>query len=149
MFGWKMKGESQAAGHNEHKPVAVPVKAWHNHQVHIDRHTSIMKDPEFDELTQTQPEIPRVFDEHISMHQQAIQQQQQQQMQQMLAAKAAIDQAQQPAGQNGAQGAGAFATQSQRAQMEIPDVAAQGALRLTTRSQSGFPPPAGPTGGGG
>jgi hypothetical protein len=142
MFGWKMKGEAQAAGHDEHKPVAVPVKAWHNHQVHIDRHTSIMKDPEFDELTQTQPEIPRVFDEHIAMHQQAIQQQQMQQMQQMLAAKQAMQQATAPGPPqgNGAGPPGALAQTQQLSSMDVPDVAGQGMLNLTARSMS---PPGG------
>jgi hypothetical protein len=48
---------------------AVPVKAWHNHQLHIQRHTSVMMDEEFDDLAVTNPEIVRLFDEHLNMHQ--------------------------------------------------------------------------------
>jgi hypothetical protein len=71
--------------------VAVPVKNWHNHQVHIARHTSVMMDEDFDRLAITHPEIVRIFDEHIAMHQQAIAAQQQQQMAMLLAAKGAPD----------------------------------------------------------
>lgn len=76
---------------------AVPVRAWHNHAIHIDRHTSLMMDPEFDDLQISHPEIVRLFDEHLAMHQQEQAKQQQAQMQMMLAAKGAPDG--KPAGQ--------------------------------------------------
>jgi hypothetical protein len=72
-------------------PTAIPVYAWHNHTVHIQRHTSLMMDEEFDRLTISHPEIVRLFNEHISMHQAELQKQQQQQMQMLLAAKGAPD----------------------------------------------------------
>lgn len=68
---------------------AVPVKAWQNHVLHIERHTSQMMDEEFDTLSITKPGIVRLFDEHVQQHQQFLAQQQQQQMQQQLAAKGA------------------------------------------------------------
>jgi hypothetical protein len=70
---------------------AVPVKAWHNHTVHIARHTSVMMDEEFDDLSVSHPEIVRLFDEHLNMHYQQLQQQQQQQMLALQAAKGAPD----------------------------------------------------------
>lgn len=72
-------------------PTAVPVKKWHNHEVHLARHTSFMMDEEFDEMAVSKPDIVRLFDEHTTMHQQALQEQQQQQMQMMLAARGGPD----------------------------------------------------------
>jgi hypothetical protein len=72
-------------------PTAVPVKAWHNHEVHIARHTSVMMDEEFDRLVITDPAIVRLFDEHLAMHQQQLAQQQQAAQQQLMAAKGAPD----------------------------------------------------------
>jgi hypothetical protein len=87
---------------------AIPVKAWHNHSVHIARHTSFMMEPQFDDLQTSHPEIVRLFDEHLAMHQQEADKQMQQKMQMLLAAKGAPDgkpagqQAQNPlASQNG------------------------------------------------
>jgi hypothetical protein len=71
--------------------VAVAVKAWHNHQLHIQRHTSAMMDEEFDKLAISHPGIVQLFDEHIAMHQQELQKQQQEQMQMLMAAKGAPD----------------------------------------------------------
>jgi hypothetical protein len=65
---------------------------------------------EFDRLTETHPEIVRLFDEHTAMHEQALMAQQQQAMQAAQAAKGAPagmvtpgggDQAQQQAGAPG------------------------------------------------
>lgn len=66
---------------------AVPVKVWHNHEAHKKRHVRFMMTAEFESLQTTHPDIVRVFDEHIAMHDQAIQQQMMQQMQMMLAAQ--------------------------------------------------------------
>jgi hypothetical protein len=116
-------------------PAAIPVKAWHNHQVHIARHTSVMMDQEFDELSISHPEIVRLFDEHIAMHQQQLQAQQQQQMEMLQAAKGAPDG---PPGSSGAAGPGAgtstgafgpgiIATTAQ------PDVIGGGAMSIRSR----------------
>lgn len=72
-------------------PTAVPVKKWHNHDIHIARHTSQEMDEEFDTLAKTNPDIVRLFDEHIGMHQQAQQEAQQAQLQMMLAARGGPD----------------------------------------------------------
>jgi hypothetical protein len=72
-------------------PTAIPVMMWHNHQVHISRHTSVMMDAEFDEMALRQPEVLRLFSEHLAAHQQILQQQQMEQMQMLQAAKGAPD----------------------------------------------------------
>jgi hypothetical protein len=77
---------------------AVPVKQWHNHQVHIQQHTSIMMDEEFDDLAVGRPEVVRLFDEHIAMHQQMLQQAAQQQAAMLAAQKGAPDGPPTPAG---------------------------------------------------
>jgi hypothetical protein len=106
---------------------AVPVRAWHDHATHIERHTSLMMDPEFDDLQISHPEIVRVFDEHLSMHQQEQAKQQQAQMQMLLAAKGAPEGA--PGGQqakNQMPGAArqANGTGDQAQAMQAMDVAA-------------------------
>jgi hypothetical protein len=70
---------------------AVPVKAWHNHQVHVARHTSVMMDEEFDSLAISKPDVVRLFDEHLAMHQKQLQAQRAAEMQMLLAAKGAPD----------------------------------------------------------
>jgi hypothetical protein len=119
--------------------VAIPVKAWHNHQIHLQRHYSIMMDEEYDRLTVSHPEITRVFEEHITMHQQQIAAQQQAQMQMLMAAKGAPDGppgSSPNAAQNGAD------QSTMMAQSETPDVIGGGQVRMTTRNIS-------PTPGGG
>lgn len=59
---------------------AVPVKKWHLHEVHLERHYSEMMSDEFDKLAISHPEIVRIMDEHTSLHEQAIQEKLQQQM---------------------------------------------------------------------
>jgi hypothetical protein len=71
------------------RAMAVPVKEWHDHAAHLERHYSLMMSDEFDKLTsepETGPVIARLFDEHVAMHIQYQMQQmlQQLQMQQML-----------------------------------------------------------------
>jgi hypothetical protein len=70
---------------------AVPVRAWHDHAIHVERHTSLMMDPEFDDLQISHPEVVRLFDEHLAMHNQEL-------------AKAAQAQAAMMAAQKGAPG---------------------------------------------
>jgi len=65
---------------------AVPVKTWHIHEAHIQRHRRVMMGAEFEKLALTHPDVVRIFDEHIAMHEQALQQQQMAQMQMMQAA---------------------------------------------------------------
>jgi hypothetical protein len=129
---------------------AVPVKAWQNHQLHIERHTSQMMEEEFDQLQIKNPGIARLFDEHVAMHQQFIQAQQQQQMQLMQAAKGA------PEGTGGmtpnTNGNGAPPAPSgfTRQMSPVPDIIGGGVTQLTTRVErptaglrapSGGPPP--------
>jgi hypothetical protein len=117
--------------------VAVPVKEWHNHEVHIQRHTSVMMDEEFDRLTITHPEIVRLFDEHIAMHQQVLQKRQQEQMQMMLAAKGAPEApgAATNGGPPGAADQSGGGDQPQVAEMsqltDVPDVIGRGVTRST------------------
>jgi hypothetical protein len=68
---------------------AIPVKKWHNHAAHLSRHYGKMMAEEFDRLTETHPDIVRLFDEHTAMHEQALQAQQQAAMQAAQAAKGA------------------------------------------------------------
>jgi len=112
---------------------AVPVKAWHNHQVHIQRHTSVMMDEEFDDMAVSRPEVVRLFDEHIAMHQQMIQQQQQQQAAMLAAQKGAPDgpptpPGGAPPGQNGAQNGMSF-----RATSPVQDVIGGGQHNIVAR----------------
>jgi hypothetical protein len=117
--------------------VAVPVKEWHNHEVHIQRHTSVTMDEEFDRLTITHPEIVRLFDEHIAMHQQVLQKRQQEQMQMMLAAKGAPEApgAATNGGPPGAADQSGGGDQPQVAEMsqltDVPDVIGRGVTRST------------------
>jgi len=80
---------------------AMPVKKWHIHEAHMERHIRQMMGPEFERLALTHPEVVRIFDEHVAMHEQAIQEQMLQQMQMMALAQGgpastAPDQAAQP-----------------------------------------------------
>lgn len=70
---------------------AIPVKAWHNHQLHVERHTSRMMDQDFDDLAISRPEVVRLFDEHIAMHMQEMAKQAQEQAMALQAAKGAPD----------------------------------------------------------
>lgn len=119
-------GTSEEEAAKQWVATAVPVKSWHNHQVHIQRHTSVMMDEEFDKLAMSHPEIVRIFDEHIAMHQQAIAAAQQQQMQMLLAAKGAPDG---PPG-NGASSDGANFDMN-RQMADVPDVIGGGVVRNT------------------
>jgi hypothetical protein len=111
---------------------AVPVKKWHNHAVHVARHTSAMMDPEFDELQETHPEVVRLFDEHLAMHQQILQEEQQAQMAMVQAMKGAPDGPPTPPG--GAGPGNGFASQT-----NVPDVIGGGITQ--TKSRSSAPPP--------
>src|SRR5262245_41555149 len=51
--------------HFERLHAAVPVKAWHNHEIHIKRHTGVMMNEEFDDLAIQKPEVVQLFDQHI------------------------------------------------------------------------------------
>lgn len=118
-------------GFRKQANVAIPVKKWHNHAVHIARHTSIMMDEEFDRLAVTHPEVVRLFDEHLAMHYQMQEQEQQAQMQMMLAAKGAPDGPPTPAstgpGDNGQSAAIADTSQ--------PDPIGGGSMNIHTRSR--------------
>jgi len=109
---------------------AVPVKAWMDHATHIERHTSQMMDEEFDDLARTHPGIPRLFDEHVALHQQFLQQQQQQQMQMQMAAKGApAQQGGTPAGQQALPGN----VNESRQMTAVPDVIGGGMTQLDAR----------------
>jgi hypothetical protein len=110
--------------------VAIPVKKWHNHAVHIARHTSIMMDEEFDRLAVTHPEVVRLFDEHLAMHMQMQAEAQQAQLQALMAAKGAPDgpptQASMGPGHNGS---------ATIADMQQPDAIGGGAMNIHTRQR--------------
>jgi hypothetical protein len=109
---------------------AVPVKAWMDHATHIQRHTSAMMDEEFDKLSSTHPGIPRLFDEHVALHQQFLAQQQQQQMQMQAAAKGAPAQVGgTPAGQQALPGN----VNESRQMTPVPDVIGGGLTQLDAR----------------
>jgi len=116
-------------------PVAIPVKSWQNHALHVQRHTSIMMDPEFDELQISHPEIVRLFDEHLALHQAEMAKQQQAQMAMQQAAKGAPEgvggtpAGDQAAGMNGATARGG-----------VSDVIGQGAMNISTRRVTPTPP---------
>jgi len=112
---------------------AVPVKAWHNHQVHIQRHTSVMMDEEFDDLAVTRPEVVRLFDEHIAMHQQQLQQQAQQQAAMLAAQKGAPDGPPTPAGGTLPTAPGAQNGMSFRATSPVQDVIGGGQHNIVAR----------------
>jgi len=54
-------------------PPIVPVNTWDNHAVHIDAHNKFRKSQQFENLD---PEVKQLFEEHVSMHQRALQAQQ-------------------------------------------------------------------------
>lgn len=51
-------------------PPIVPVNTWDNHAVHIDAHNKFRKSQQFENLS---PENKQLFEEHVSMHQRALQ----------------------------------------------------------------------------
>ena len=106
---------------------AVPVKAWHNHQIHITRHTSIMMDESFDDIQISHPEVAQLFDEHLNMHYQQIQAQQQQQQQMLQAMKGAPDGPPTPPGGNG------FSPDTNMARTYVPDVIGGGQVEMGSR----------------
>jgi hypothetical protein len=115
---------------------AVPVKAWMNHAIHIQRHTSVMMDEAFEDLAIAKPAVPQLFDQHIALHQQMMEQQQQAQMQMLQAAKGAPDGPPTPAGgtpPGAAQQTQNGATNTNRVQTGIPDVIGGGTVTATAR----------------
>jgi len=102
---------------------AIPVKSWHNHQLHVQVHTSAMMDEEFDKLQIAHPGIVQLFDEHVAMHQQELQKQAQQQMAMLEAAKGAPDG---PPGST--PDAGSNGATQHRQIMEVPDVIGGGVV---------------------
>jgi len=108
---------------------AVPVKAWHNHPIHIARHTSVMMDESFDDLAITHPEVAQLFDQHLNMHYQQMQAQQQAQMQMLAAQKGAPDGPPTPPGgaTNG------FSPDTNMARTYTPDVIGGGQVELGSR----------------
>jgi hypothetical protein len=104
---------------------AIPVKSWHNHEVHVLRHTNIMMDEMFDELAISKPEVVQLFDQHIAMHQQELAKAAQAQAAALQAAKGAPDGPPTPAGgaapgENG-NGATPVGTNMVQADVAMPD----------------------------
>jgi hypothetical protein len=87
MAGNGQPQESLSMSESPGPSLAVPVKTWHIHEAHVARHRRVMMGPEFERMALTHPDVVRIFDEHVAMHEQAIQQQQMQQMQMMLLAR--------------------------------------------------------------
>jgi len=104
---------------------AVPVKAWHNHELHVTIHTSLMMDEEFDKLSISHPGIVQLFDEHIAMHQQELQKQAQEQMAMLQAQKGAPDG---PPGSTPNGAAPAPGGTQHRQMMDVPDVIGGGVV---------------------
>jgi hypothetical protein len=128
MAATKPEGEETDEDEQEtSETVAIPVKGWHNHEIHIQRHTSVMMDEEFDRLAISRPEIVRLFDEHIAMHQAELQKQQMAQAQMLMAAKGAPDG---PPGNSGGE-----VPQSPNGDQPMPDGAGPG-----TSAPSGMTP---------
>jgi hypothetical protein len=115
-------------GGEEGQPTAIPVKEWHNHEVHLERHYSLMKDEEFERLMEESPEIVRLFDEHVAQHQEILQQRAQAQMEAMQAAKGAPD------GPPGAASQPGATSRRHMGNMDVPDVIGGGALDLQTQT---------------
>jgi hypothetical protein len=120
---------------------AVPVKAWQNHQLHIERHTSQMMDEEFDSLQISHPGIARLFDEHVALHQQFIASQAQNQAAMMQAAKGAPEGI--PAGNGGPPPPQGFTRQMSN----VPDIIGGGVTQLTSRVERPTGAFRAPTGG--
>ena len=80
-------GQEQGMLPQQAQSVAVPVKNYHNHQVHQMVHYNFMNSYEYEQLVAKNPAIAQLFDEHTAMHQAALLQLQMQQMQMMLAAR--------------------------------------------------------------
>jgi hypothetical protein len=144
MFGtWTGQSHPGQEGSFQKVPTAIPVKKWHNHQIHIQRHTSIMMDEEFDDLSISSPEIVRLFDEHIAMHQQVLNEQAQAQAQMLQAQKGAPDGPPTAASQPGmdANGVGPGTMQpGVLATTAQPDPIGGGSLQLRTRNRVGTRP---------
>jgi hypothetical protein len=135
MFGvWRVQTNLDTEGTEvsdrarfERLHTAVPVKAWHNHPIHIARHTSVMMNEEFDEMAITHPEVVQLFDEHLAMHYEEMNKAVQAQQQQLMAAKGAPDgPPTQPGGAPSANG-------SNMAQTTVPDVIGGGAVEASAR----------------
>jgi hypothetical protein len=69
--------------------VAVPVKRYHNHELHMQVHTDELLEADYDNLAIEKPEILRLFDEHIGQHQKFLEEAMQKQMEAAMAAKGA------------------------------------------------------------
>ena len=134
---WMSQAGSEVGPEDSFKraSTAVPVKQWHNHEIHVQRHTNVMMDEEFDRLTTSHPQIVRLFDEHIAMHQQAIAEQQHQQMLMLMASKGAPDGP--PGAASSPNGQGDQSTMM--AQSATPDVIGGGNLQMSTRNISPTP----------
>jgi len=96
-----------------------------------------MMEPEFDELQISHPEIVRLFDEHLALHQQEMAKQQQAQMAAQQAAKGAPESVGgTPAGDGATPGAGEQQQPGQgfdfnRSFTDVPDVIGRGVTRLS------------------
>jgi hypothetical protein len=107
--------------------VAVPVKRYHNHELHMQIHTDELLEQEYDQLAISHPEILRLFDEHIAQHQKFIEEKLQQQMMAQQAAKGApegMPAGQQPTGPGGNGNAAAAGTPEGPQFRQITDVPA-------------------------
>ena len=80
-------------------PLVVPVNTWDDHPTHIAIHNRFRKSQAFEILD---PAIRELFEEHVSMHQMAMQQQQQQQMMQQMQMQMPPGQQEMPGPEQGA-----------------------------------------------
>jgi hypothetical protein len=118
---------------------AVPVKAWQDHTLHIERHTMQMMDEEFDRLSVSHPGIVRLFDEHVAVHQKFLADQQAAAAQAQAAAKGAPESsggmpAGTPAGNGGPPG-----SDMTRQVTAVPDILGGGQTKLSARRNVPLP----------
>ena len=103
----------------------------------------VMMDEDFDKLMISSPEIVRLFDEHLAMHQQELAKAQAAQMQQLMAAKGAPDGPPTPAGgstpapANGGAPAEGMPEADMQSMMNVPDVMGGGAVQTRAMRSTG------------
>jgi hypothetical protein len=84
-----LTGEQAPSDDAKRGPVAIPVKKWHNHKAHLERHYSFMMDEEFERMAVNHPEIVRLFDEHTGMHEQVLSEQRNAELEALMAQRGA------------------------------------------------------------
>jgi hypothetical protein len=63
---------------------ALPINSFDDDQAHVSGHQDFMKTASYDQLP---PQVKQVFEAHVAMHQQRVEQKQQEQMQMQMMAQ--------------------------------------------------------------